>query len=192
MSRTEARLHPVSLLRKHYQHSPEALQIILDHSRQVCARAVRIARHLQASQTVDIRFIAEAAMLHDIGSKFTNAPELGCHGDLPYLCHGIRGSELLIAEGLPQHARVCENHIGVGLTAREITANNLPLPARDMLPLTLEEEIICYADLFYSKNLKQRGREKSVAQVRRKLLKHGPEKTRIFDRWRERFEPDLS
>lgn len=186
------RLRPVNLLHKYYREAPAALQIILDHSRLVTARAVRIARRLQTSETVDIRFIAEATMLHDIGSIFTHAPALGCFGDLPYICHGIKGSEILKAEGLHRHALVCERHIGVGLTAAEILKNNMPLPPRDMIPVTLEEQIICYADLFYSKNAKDRGKEKDPLRVRNSLEQFGPGKREIFDHWRERFEPELN
>ncbi|MDT8420990.1 MAG: phosphohydrolase [Desulfuromonadales bacterium] len=186
------RLRPVKLLHKYYREAPVALQIILDHSRLVTARAVGIARRLQASETIDIRFIAEATMLHDIGAIFTYAPDLGCFGELPYLCHGIKGSEILNAEGLHRHALVCERHIGVGLTAAEIKKNDMPLPPRDMIPVTLEEQIICYADLFYSKNSKDRGREKDPYRVRNSLEQFGPGKMEIFDHWREKFEPGLS
>lgn len=185
-------VRPAALLRKYYKDSPVALQIILDHSRQVTARAVRIAKRLQATENIDIRFTAEAAMLHDIGSILTRAPDLGCFGDLPYLCHGIKGKEILEAEGLPRHARVCERHIGVGLTADEIRKNELPLPTRDMIPVTLEEQIVCYADLFYSKNRLDRGIEKDLETVRNTLRRFGPGKTAIFDRWQEKFEPNLS
>ena len=186
------RLHPAALLAKHYQGHPEALLIIRDHSRQVTARAMRIARQMQKQEAVDLRFIAEAAMLHDIGSIFTAAPDLHCFGELPYLCHGIKGKELLIAEGLPRHAEVCERHIGVGLTADEIRQQQLPLPPRDMLPVTLEEQIICYADLFYSKNSRDRNREKTPETVRRTLSRFGPEKAEIFQHWLKRFEPELA
>ena len=181
---------PAALIKKYYKDSPTALQVILDHSRLVTSRAVRIARHLQSTENVDLRFVAEAAMLHDIGSILTHAPELGCFGTLPYLCHGIKGREILDAEGLIRHARVCERHVGVGLTAEEIEKNGLPLPPHDMIPVTLEEQIICYADLFYSKNLKDRGKEKDIETVRNTLRRFGAGKTVIFDRWLKRFEPE--
>ena len=182
-------VRPIELLRKYYRNSPAALQIILDHSRLVTARALRIARALSVEETIDLNFIAEASMLHDIGSIFTYAPDLSCFGKLPYICHGIKGKELLTAEGLDQHARVCERHIGVGLTAEEIEKNKLPLPLRDMRPISLEEQIICYADLFYSKNRRDRGQEKDLRTVRDTLRTFGAGKVEIFDRWQEKFEP---
>ncbi|MEA3362922.1 MAG: HD domain-containing protein [Thermodesulfobacteriota bacterium] len=185
--------YPAKLIKKYYSQHPQTWQILLDHSRLVTRKALKIGRYLQTQgELLDLRFLAEAAILHDIGMIMTNTPELGCHGKGSYLQHGLRGKEILEREGLPRHARVCERHIGVGLTAREIRQEKLPLPERDMQPETLEEQIICYADLFYSKGKKNCGREKSLAKIRDKLKKYGKNKVKIFDRWQEKFEPDLS
>lgn len=178
---------PANLIRKYYDSNPHAHQLLLDHSRLVTKKALSVARQLQ--EPVDVNFIAEAAMLHDIGIIFTRAPDLYCYGDLPYLTHGVKGCEILQLEGLPRHARVCERHTGVGLTAKEIVEQRLPLPVRDMLPETLEEKIICYADLFFSKNSRDRGREKSLTEVRQGLLSYGAEKGVILDSWHECFNP---
>lgn len=150
------RIQPADIIRKHYKCSPEAHQILLDHSRKVTNKALSVGRSLMAQGiAVDLRFLAEAAMLHDIGIILTDTPELGCYGQGPYIQHGIKGKKLLDDEGLPKHGDVCERHIGVGLTEDEIRNQNLPLPERDMQPRTIEEQIICYADLFFSKNRKK-------------------------------------
>ncbi|MCF6179599.1 MAG: HD domain-containing protein [Geopsychrobacter sp.] len=182
-------IRPADLIRKYYAKSPKAHSILLDHSRLVTRKAIIIARDIRLSAAIDVDFIAEAAMLHDIGMIYTHLPELFCYGDLPYLAHGIKGAEILKAEGLPRHARVCERHIGIGLTAAEIIAQALPLPRRNMLPETLEEKIICFADLFFSKNSRDRQREKRPAEVRAGLLHYGPEKGQIFDVWLRLFTP---
>ncbi len=83
----------------------------------------------------------------------------------------------------------CERHIGVGLTAEDIRRQKLPLPARDMVPLSLEEEIICFADLFYSKNPDSVTVMKSREEVRASLEKFGEGKITIFDRWYARLCP---
>jgi uncharacterized protein len=186
------KIKPADIIRKYYAPHPQAWQILLDHSRLVTQRALKVARSLQQSETVDLQFIAEAAMLHDIGIILTNTPALGCFGKGPYLCHGIMGRQLLEAEGLPRHALVCERHIGIGLTAEEIRLQGLPLPQRDMLPLTLEEQIICYADLFYSKDPDKRRKEKSAAEVRKVLATFGAEKVVVFTGWQRKFEPELN
>jgi uncharacterized protein len=183
-------IDPERIIDKYYKKNAAARTILLNHSRLVAQRATAIAKDLNRRGTeVDTEFVAEAAMLHDIGMLFTAVPELGCHGELPYLMHGVKGAEIMIEEGYPRHARVCERHIGIGLTAAEIKEQQLPLPQRDMLPETLEEQIICYADLFYSKGIKNRDMEKSPQQVCKKLKDFGREKVETFARWQDRFEP---
>lgn len=182
---------PADLIRKYYSDYPEAHRILLSHSRKVTKKALAIGRQMKnEGHDVDLRFLAEAAMLHDIGMILTDTPDLGCHGSGPYLQHGIKGGDLLRREGLPRHADVCERHIGVGLSATEIAEKKLPLPQRDMYPISLEEQIICYADLFYSKNRTKRDIEQTPRAVRKKLLKFGEHKALVFDRWQALFEPE--
>ena len=181
-------LHTAELIRRYYQKNPAAHELLLEHSRLVTRKSLEIARSLSKKTAVDLDFIAEAAMLHDIGMIFTQAPDLHCPGDLPYLAHGIKGRDILLAEGLPRHARVCERHTGIGLTAAEIISQKLPLPPQDMLPETLEEKIICYADLFFSKNRRDLNREKSPLEVRQGLVRYGQEKGEVFDLWHQLFE----
>jgi uncharacterized protein len=180
-------MNPITLIEKYYPPGSKAHRILLRHSGRVAAKAIAAARALGRQEPVDVEFIREAALLHDIGILFTNAPELGCHGELPYLAHGYKGRELLDQEGFPRHALVCERHIGVGLTAEEIHTNHLPLPIRDMLPLTIEEQIVTYADLFFSKNPKEKDHERTPAQVRKTLSRFGADKPAVFDVWHIRF-----
>jgi uncharacterized protein len=58
-----------------------------------------------------------------------------------------------------------------------------------MLPETLEEKIICYADLFYSKDPNRLNPVKSIDSVRKQLKGFGRDKVLIFDRWLADFEP---
>jgi len=126
-------------------------------------------------------------LLHDIGVCRIYAPKLGLYGEHPYITHGIMGREILEEEGLPLHALVCERHIGVGLTVADIISQQLPLPQREMSPLSLPEQIICFADLFYSKSPGKITLRKSPEQVRAKLAGFGEVKLQIFDRWMEIF-----
>lgn len=179
-------MDPLRLIEKYYPAGSEAHRILLRHSLRVAGKAGEIARRLAADK-VDAEFVYEAAMLHDIGMLFTDAPEIGCHGSLPYLCHGYKGRELLEREGLHRHALVCDRHIGVGLSAAEIVAQGLPLPVRDMLPLTEEERIVTYADLFFSKNPRENDSERPVEKVRQTIARYGEDKVVIFDQWHARF-----
>lgn len=180
-------MNPWPLLEKYYPPGDPAREVLFAHSRAVAAKALTVARRVASSQTLDLSFIEEAALLHDIGIRFVQAPAIGCHGDLPYLAHGYKGRELLEAEGWPRHALVCERHIGVGLSAAAIIAQHLPLPLRDMIPETPEEIIISYADLFFSKGEQELAREKEVERVRQSLARFGTENLATFDRWHALF-----
>ena len=170
----------IGLLKKHID-SPVTCGIVMDHSRLVADKALEIASTLDAR--LDFTFIEEAALLHDIGVAKIHAPKIGCFGKHPYICHGILGREILENEGLPDHALVCERHIGVGLTLDDIRQQQLPLPPREMNPLTLEEKIICLADLFYSKTPGNLSRQKPLQEIRHGLEKFGLHKVAVFDQW---------
>jgi len=176
----------LELIDRYYAGHAEARKILVAHSHLVAKMAVAVARRVGRAQPVDIQFVEQAAMLHDIGMLYTDTPVLGCHGDQPYIAHGVIGAELLRNEGLPHHALVCERHIGVGLSIEDIEAQGLPLPLRDMLPQTLEEEIIAYADLFFSKTRKGM---RTIEKIRKSLARYGAEKVVVFDSWHARFKP---
>ena len=167
-----------------YCTSEEQRQILLVHSRAVADKALAIAR-LHPEWTVDEEFVEEAAMLHDIGIVQVNAPAISCHGTEPYIRHGILGAEILRSEGFERHALVCERHTGTGLTLQQIVAQGLPLPHIDMQPVSLEEQLICFADKFFSKT--RLDTEKSVEQARRSLEKFGADGLAKFDAWCDKF-----
>ena len=174
------------LLHKYCQDNEPLEQLLVRHSSDVAERALMIARQ-HPEWDIDLTFLREAAMLHDIGCTRVNAPSIHCHGTEPYICHGILGAELLRREGLPQHARVAERHTGTGLTASEIVRQGLPLPPQDFTPQTLEEQLICYADLFYSKSRPDAA--KTPEQAMHSLEKFGADGVKVFRQWKERFEP---
>jgi uncharacterized protein len=183
-------MNPNDLLQKYF--TAGALEIIVPHSRLVAEKALRIARNCPSASELDLAFIEEAAMVHDIGISQTDTPMLGCHGSAPYIMHGVLGRDLLEKEGYPLHALACERHIGVGLTVEDIVAQGLPLPKRDMIPLSLEEKIIACADLFYSKRPGMLTTEKTTEQVRTELAKFGGGKAAVFDQWLKEFSVEKS
>lgn len=180
-------MNPWTLLEKYYPPNDPAREILFSHSRAVAAKAMEIGKKLAGHEQMDLLFLEEGALLHDIGIRFVHAPAIGCHGTLPYLAHGYKGRELLEAEGLLRHALVCERHIGVGLSATEIVGQHLPLPVRDMIPETLEEIIITYADLFFSKSAQNLAEEKGVERVRQGVARFGDAHLATFERWHRRF-----
>lgn len=173
------------IIDKYYSGDGDLRTILIIHSQSVARKALQIVS-LHPELNLDREFIEEAAMLHDIGIIKTDAPGIKCFGTEPYICHGILGAEMLRQEGLPRHARVCERHTGAGLSLNEIVSQNLPLPHQDFLPETLEEQVICYADKFFSKT--HLDREKSVEKAEKSIAKFGEEGLARFKQWEKMFE----
>lgn len=173
-----------SIYRKWYEEGSPLWELLRIHSELVAQKALASAdRH---NLDVDREFLEEAALLHDIGIVRTHAPGILCHGTEPYIRHGVIGREMLEGLGLHRHALVCERHTGSGLTVKDIETQHLPLPLRDMTPQTLEEQLICYADKFYSKS-GDFYREKPLDRVLKSLEKHGPETVERFRTMHEKF-----
>ena len=163
-------MNPLDIIDKYYASQPELREVLLVHSRQVADRALRIV-DMHPEWKADRQFVEEAAMLHDIGIIYCNAPKIHCLGTHRYIEHGFLGAELLRSEGLPQHALVAERHTGSGITLEQVIRDDLPIPERHYCPISLEEKIICYADKFYSKT--RLNEETSPARVRQKLWMYG-------------------
>lgn len=159
--------------------------IYMRHCRSVADKALSIAD--AHNLPLDREEIEAAAMLHDIGICLTDAPGIHCHGTEPYLAHGVLGANMLREAGAPEiFARVAERHTGAGITADDIERNNLPMPAgRDLLPETLLEKLICYADKFYSKSGDMK--EKPLSRVRASIAKFGTQSAERFEQLHELF-----
>lgn len=180
-------IDPMAIIHQFYTPGTQGYEIFMAHGEAVRDKALAMARRV-AHLNPDYEFIASAALLHDVGIFQTNDPVLKCHGTHPYICHGVIGKKLLDELGLARHALVCERHVGLGITEEDVVTANLPLPRRNMCPVTLEEEIICYADKFYSK-LPLPPREKSMEDVLEdiKMNRYGPHKMPLFVEWTKRF-----
>lgn len=173
-------MHPLDLIDKYYPHDNELKNIVVVHSTSVAEKALHIARE-HPELKLDTTFLHEAAMLHDIGIFLTNAPGIQCFGDKPYICHGYLGADLVREGGFPKHALVCERHTGAGLSLENILEQELPVPHREMLPVSLEEQIICFADKFFSKT--HLDREKTVDAARKSIARYGDDGVARFDNW---------
>ncbi len=177
-------MNPLEIINKYYPEDNELKHILLVHSRSVADKALEIARR-HPELNLDLQFIEEAAMLHDIGIFLTDADGIHCHGTYPYICHGYLGAELVAREGFPHHARVCERHTGTGITLKQIEEQQLPLPHHDLTPETMEEQIICFADKFFSKT--KLDTEKSTEKARKSVARFGEESGERFDCWCKLF-----
>ena len=163
------------IIDKFYPEANRLRDILITHSTMVMKRAVKIC-DAHPELNINREFVVEAAMLHDIGICRCDAPGIECFGTEPYILHGRIGAEMLRAEGFPEHARVCERHTGTG--------KDVPAPVCGAA--FLEEQVICYADKFYSKTHPER--EKSYEQAMKSLAKFGEAGLVRFAKWKAMFE----
>ncbi len=180
-------MNVIDIIRYFYKEDDDLRHLLLTHSRQVRDRALSIANQPENAELhLNLQRIADGAMLHDIGIVRCDAPTILCRGTEPYIRHGVVGGEMLraYAEEHPEfhpdpYIRICERHTGAGITAAEVKAQQLPIEERDYLPETLEEQLICLADKFFSKSHPDDVRD--VARARHSLEKFGTETLRRFD-----------
>jgi uncharacterized protein len=163
------------------QQSCDLRRLLIKHSRQVADRCLLICdRHPELA--IDHTLVEQAAMLHDIGIRWCHAPSIFCYGTEPYIKHGPIGADLLRREGTTANggvameyellARVAERHTGTGLPGFE--------------PQTLLEQVVCYADKFYSKS--RPDRVLTVVEAAQSLEKFGHKGVVKFLEWARRFE----
>jgi len=108
---------------------------VVEHCKRVSAFAVKIANACQKKQSnIDVKLVEISALLHDIGRAKTHSVN-----------HALEGGKIARAFNLPNSvALIIERHAGGGIPKEE--AKRMGWPARDYLPKTLEEKIVCYAD----------------------------------------------
>lgn len=169
----------------YYPLDNELKKIYNIHAGKVTELALEMARK-HPELELDLQFIEEAAMLHDLGIFLTDAPRIYCCGTEPYLCHGYLGAELLRSRGYERHARVCERHTGTGLTKEIVASNDWGLPVKDFVPETLEEQLICFADKFYSKT-KYLETARTFEQVVESMSRISPEAVEKVRCWAKMF-----
>lgn len=188
----------LDIIHHFYPEDTPLRRLLLLHSECVRNKALALLegssfRDQQPSTTLNLDLIIAGSMLHDIGICATHAPGILCEGTEPYICHGTIGARMLrqlVVEGpflaedaamLEACARICERHTGAGLTRQDILSQGLPIePAVDLLPETLEEQLVCLADKFFSKSGDPR-KEKSLEHVRRSMMKFGADSLARFD-----------
>ena len=144
-------------------------------------------------------------LLHDIGTYFvlkydgsekvdgSEKSENKLSFDGPnYILHGIRGYEYLLRNGFSEDAaQFARNHTGVGLTREQVVSQNLPLPAEDYIPQTIEQEIVMVADKYNSKSIPPRFL--TVDVYRRKAARFGEKNAMRWMQFVAKYgEPDVA
>ena len=173
------------IIDRFYPVEDELKNIYMIHANMVTDMALDMAaRHPELN--IDTGFVEEAAMLHDLGIFLTDAPRIHCFGNEPYLLHGYLGAELLRELGYERHARVCERHTGTGISKEQIVANGWNLPVKDFYPETMEEQLVCFADKFFSKT-KFLDKPRTFEQVVESMAKISEESVLKIHEWAKVF-----
>lgn len=109
---------------------------VREHCKKVAELAIKIAEKVEKNGVkVDKNAILLGALLHDIGRAITHDP----------FQHFLKSAEVLKKEGVDETiVKIAERHFSAGMTAEE--AKKLGLPAKDYIPVTLEEKIVSFAD----------------------------------------------
>jgi len=83
---------------------------------------------------VNKKLVAAGALLHDIGRAVTHD-----------VSHGVIGGQIVRRRKLDERlAKIVERHVGAGISQEE--AAKLKLGSISLIPETIEEKIVCYAD----------------------------------------------
>ena len=130
---------------------------VIKHVKAVHCFSVIIGNRLcKKGHKVNMSLLEAGALLHDIGRSKTHD-----------LFHAIEGCKIAEKLGLSDDIiLIIQNHIGAGITKEE--AVKIGLPARDFIPLSLEEKIVAAAD-----NLAFGDRLQTIYQHERNMLRHG-------------------
>ncbi|UCH03305.1 MAG: TIGR00295 family protein, partial [Candidatus Bathyarchaeota archaeon] len=114
---------------------------VITHCKAVSKLAVKIATKIKKKGIqVDIKLVTIGSLLHDIGRSKTHNVD-----------HAITGSEIARSLSLPESiVNIIERHIGSGIPAAE--AVQMGLPQKDLIPQSLEEKIVSYADKLITGN----------------------------------------
>ena len=161
-------------------------ELVWTHSDIVRQIAIRLADKLYKDKGIKInREILEAgALLHDLGMYNCYDDELYINSNINPLMHGFVGGEIVRSEDLGEElARFCEVHIGTGLTQEDIKREKLDVEIKDYIPVTLEEELVTYADKFHTKYPAFESYE--VTSV--KISKYDPNRRVKLDNFRKKY-----
>lgn len=164
-------------LHQKYATSEKILEIGWIHSLIVKEIAVQIANSLKDKHEIEVdkNLVEIGALVHDIGI-YEYIDEKN-HTKKNYVLHGRFGYKILIKKSISKNiARFALTHIGVGY--------------EQDIPISLEEEIVAYADSFHSKCP---ARFNSFENEKNRLERFGADKGILYERYKDKFGiPDLT
>lgn len=164
-------------MHKKYAPNERGLEICWTHSLVVKSIALQIVDGLEEKYgfKIDRKLVEIGALIHDIGVyEYWND---NCKIKKNYVLHGRTGYDILIKEKFSKkRARFALTHIGVGY--------------ENDIPISIEEEIVAYADSFHSKCP---ARFNPYEEEKKTLERFGIDKGIIYERFKDKFGiPDLT
>lgn len=139
----------------HGKYKDKFKEIVWTHSLIISEIAIQICNSLETKYGIrsNLELAQIGSLVHDIGVYQCYDDEMYPDKNAPmYISHGLLGEKILRGEGYSiEIARFASCHTGTGLTIEDIEKDNLPYPKKDFIAITLEEEIVMYADKFHSK-----------------------------------------
>jgi uncharacterized protein len=148
---TEGEIYKLHQKYAHGKFKEKTLEICWNHSQIILSIAIQLAERLNNNFEIkaNMDLLKEGALIHDIG--FYDCFDDDYNKQEPYIRHIQIGYEIAMKEtGAMPLARFCMSHSGISL--EQINAKNFPLEKHDYLPVTLEEELVNFADKFHSKS----------------------------------------
>ena len=103
---------------------------------------------------IDKELLEKGALVHDVGVYFCFDEDFNPDKKAPdYFYHGRQGEKFLRSQGIDDNKviRFTTVHTGVGITKEDIKREKLDLPEKNFVPVSLEEQILTYADKFHTK-----------------------------------------
>lgn len=174
----------------HRKYAPN--ELVFNHVYEHCAIVKEIAEWCVANaglDNVDRDVLRASCLLHDIGTYVYFQDDGHIQNERLYLQHALLGAAIVRDEGIDDViVSNIKTHVLLGLSKEEIMDKQLPIPARDYVPETIEGRLLCYADRFHSKN----PRFNSFDSFSSHLENAFPEQAEKFKVWSEEFGiPDV-
>ena len=109
-------------------------------------KVFQIVKKLSEKLDVNKKVLYPGALLHDIGrmAEIIHPIQHAVEGEKIILQSEI--FDLMDNETRIKVSKICRNHIGCGITAKDIENQKLPLPVTDYIPETTEELLVSFAD----------------------------------------------
>ena len=109
-------------------------QLIIQHCNAVAKVSRILAEAMVKGVSVNVKAVLAGALLHDIGRTKVQTVR-----------HGYEGYRILKESGVDDLvSEIVKRHVGAGLSREE--AKSVGLPPGDYTPMTVEEQIVCFAD----------------------------------------------